>query len=306
MSLFRKLFGGKKTGSTVKDSSAGKVQNERISELIATLEPDIQTDMDTDIAGRSSKAAIELSKFGESAVEQLIQALSRSSYAHLALSFIGCERAFQSLCRELQTGNWRRVEAAAKALGRIGDPRALEFLRPHTATKIAEVHRAVTTAIGDIERAQVGKERNTGADKIQLRGDNQSGMADVESEITGMIKDFVSPNGRTHGSQLSNAVKRIGAPAIPVLKKLLEGDLNGEVGYAVVLALNGASEEINDQVLPLIALAFTSLYPAVRWYAADYLRWHPSSAGNEMSRKQLQRETDKRTRDHLMSVLEQK
>lgn len=159
LSFFDKLFGRKKTEPRVSTSPASKAEGGRIAELITTLEPDIQTGMDSDITGRSSKAAVELSKFGESAVEPLIQALPRSSYAHFALGLIGGERALQALCRELQTGNWRRVEAAAKALGRIGDPRALELLKPFTATTSAEVHQAVTTAIASIERAQIGEER---------------------------------------------------------------------------------------------------------------------------------------------------
>jgi len=165
MSFFRKLFDSKKIVPTVKNTPAGKAEKKGIAELIAALEPDIQTGMDADITGRSSEAAIELSKFGEPAVEPLIQALSRSSYAHFALGLIGGERAFQSLCRELQTDNWRRVEAAAKAIGRIGDPRALELLKPHTATRIAEVHRAVTTAIASIKRTQTSEEQRLQIDR---------------------------------------------------------------------------------------------------------------------------------------------
>jgi len=155
----RKLLGSEENGPTIKNTSTGKAQNKRILELIAALEPDIQTGMDADIIGRSSEAASELSKFGQPAVDPLIQALPRSSYAHFALGLIGGETAFHALCRELETSNWRRLQAAAKTLGRFGDPRALAFLRPHTATRSAEVHKAVTTAIASIERGQVGEEQ---------------------------------------------------------------------------------------------------------------------------------------------------
>jgi hypothetical protein len=57
--------------------------------LINDLEPDIKYGMDSDISGRSYKAAKELSKFGESAIPFLSKSLPRSSYAHYALGLIG-------------------------------------------------------------------------------------------------------------------------------------------------------------------------------------------------------------------------
>jgi hypothetical protein len=170
MSFLGRLFGRKRTKREARTTSPGKAEGRRVAELVAALEPDILAGGDSDITGRSSKAAVELSGIGKPAVQPLIQALFRSSYAHFALGLIGGETAFQALCAELQTGNWRRIEAAAKALGRIGDPRALELLKPHVATRSAEVYQAVSTAIASIERAQLGEERWLQVDRVNPHG----------------------------------------------------------------------------------------------------------------------------------------
>jgi hypothetical protein len=73
--------------------------------------------------------------------------LPRSTDAHLALGRIGGERAYQALVTELQAGNWRRVAAAARALGTMGDNRAVRLLEPLLDDPGAEVHRAVTEAL---------------------------------------------------------------------------------------------------------------------------------------------------------------
>ena len=128
-----------------------------IGELLSLLEPDISTGMDTDIGFRSIEAARALSRIGVSAVPRLVSELRRSSYAHYALGMIGGEEAFEALLAELRADNWRRVAAGARALGRIGDSRALQFLKPHAETASAEVYQAVTTAMAAIERRQIGE-----------------------------------------------------------------------------------------------------------------------------------------------------
>jgi len=154
----------------LRETTIGTVAiSDKVRELIAALEPTIEHDGNADIHGRSDEAALSLAKIGEPAVQALIQALPRSSYAHLALGLIGGERAFQALCQELDTGNWRRVCAAAKALGRMGDPRALDLLKAQSHTSVAEVHQAVNTAIARIERNQREGERWLEVDKANPR-----------------------------------------------------------------------------------------------------------------------------------------
>ena len=129
-------------------------------ELIAQLKPDILTGQ-PDITAQSRGPAVELSEIGEPAVDSLIQALPRSSWAHYALGLIGGEKAFQALSRELETGNRLRVHAGAAALGTMGDPRALEPLKrikPRTEHD-PEVYRVIENAVSRIERAQIGEER---------------------------------------------------------------------------------------------------------------------------------------------------
>lgn len=135
----------------------GKSQEKRIKVLIASMDEDIKNGFSQELGNTSANAAKELATLGEIAVDQLTQSLHISSYAHWALGLIGGERAFQTLCQELNNHNPRRVAAAAAGLRTIGDPRALPFLRQHLTTQYAEVNKAVSKAIGDIERKQMGE-----------------------------------------------------------------------------------------------------------------------------------------------------
>lgn len=126
---------------------------ERIKKLIDSLEPDIEEGARSEFGDKSAKAAEELSEIGEPAVGPLIAALPRTTWAHWTLGSIGGEAAFQALCAELRTGDLVRIDAAARALGRIHDPRALEFLRPYASTTSTEIYQAVTEAMTAIEKA---------------------------------------------------------------------------------------------------------------------------------------------------------
>lgn len=153
MSFWSKLLGRKKAVPAVEPGQHS------IADLIAKLTPDIREDMDSELGSSSYEAAEELAGMGQPAVEPLMRLLPISSWAHYALGQIGGETAFQALIRELETGNWRRIEAAARALGKMGDERALEPLRRHTGTRSFEIHRAVTEAIAEIEQAHIGIEQ---------------------------------------------------------------------------------------------------------------------------------------------------
>ena len=122
-------------------------QAKQILHKLSALEEDILARKDTDIDGRSTKAALALVKMGPLAVDPLIVTLPRSTYAHFALGLLGGERAFQALCEELQSKDWMRITAAAKALQQIGDSRAIPALVPLQNSSSAEVYQAVTTAL---------------------------------------------------------------------------------------------------------------------------------------------------------------
>ena len=99
-----------------------------------------------------------LAGIGQPSVKPLIDSLPESTRAYLALGKIGGEEAFQALFKELKSGNWMRVEAAAKALGEIGDARALDALKViYTNTTSAEISWAAEKAISTIERKQIGE-----------------------------------------------------------------------------------------------------------------------------------------------------
>jgi len=160
MGILNKLFGWGKRLSEENTTSPTPSKSVRVSELVNKLEKDILHDGDSDITGRSVEAAIDLSKIGKPAIHVLIEALPQTSYAHLALGFIGGERALNVLLNELQSSSWRRVAAASKALGKIGDSRALEPLKQVLTSQlgrsIAEVNQAASYAISEIEKKQRG------------------------------------------------------------------------------------------------------------------------------------------------------
>jgi hypothetical protein len=153
MRFLDKLFGRKKAAPVVKTGE------QSIADLLAKLTPDIEEDGDFEMGSKGYDAARQLVGMGQKAVEPLMRMLPISSRAHYALGLIGGEAAFQALCRELGSGNWRRIEAAARALGKKGDERALEPLRRHIGTHSFEIHRAVTEAIAEIEQAHMGMEQ---------------------------------------------------------------------------------------------------------------------------------------------------
>lgn len=100
-----------------------------------------------------------LAKIGEPAVELLKEVLPYKSNAHRALGLIGGEEAFQALINELYRDmRGKGAEAAAEALGDLGDARALNDLKfVQINTTSAEVSRAANYAIAKIERKQIGE-----------------------------------------------------------------------------------------------------------------------------------------------------
>jgi len=142
-----------RASGVVPDHAAGAgTPGIRLLHLLDDLQEDVIQNADTDIDGRSERAALALAGMGALAVEPLIAMLPRSTDAHLALGRIGGERAYQALVAELQAGNWRRVAAAARALGTMGDNRAVRLLEPLLDDPGAEVHRAVTEALARLGR----------------------------------------------------------------------------------------------------------------------------------------------------------
>ncbi|MGH2740050.1 MAG: HEAT repeat domain-containing protein [Actinomycetota bacterium] len=137
--------------------TAAEQEGPSVEAVISQMEPDIETGLNTRFHAHAFEEAKQAAALGDVAVEPLIRALSRTSDAHHALSLIGGERAFQALCEELQTGHFQRVAAAATALGRLGDSRALDYLRPHLQSNVAEVYQAVSKAIATIEQAEAGE-----------------------------------------------------------------------------------------------------------------------------------------------------
>lgn len=126
-----------------------------VGPLINALYKNVVTRLHPQMDFRDIYFAEALARIGQPSVKQLIEVLPLTTYAHYALGLIGGEETFQALLKELKTGDWMRVEAAAKALGEIGDVRALNVLKFNTTS--AEVSWACNKAISKIERKQIGE-----------------------------------------------------------------------------------------------------------------------------------------------------
>ncbi len=97
---------------------------------------------------------------GADAVPLLLAQLGRSEYVALALGSISTDEALRALNQELRSNEWRRVEAAAKGLGRSNHPSAATMLEvarnSRFANTIAEVSTAIAKALNQIESRRQG------------------------------------------------------------------------------------------------------------------------------------------------------
>ena len=128
-------------------------EGQDVGALIAALGRELAAEpprADPRAAGRALDA---LCRIGEPALVPLIEALRQTTYAHKALARIGGERAFLALCAELDSDDPYRAIAAADALARIGDPRALPALKRHRWNRDHDVRAAVHEAATTIHTA---------------------------------------------------------------------------------------------------------------------------------------------------------
>jgi hypothetical protein len=86
----------------------------------------------------------------------------------------------------------------------------------------------------------------------------------------------------------------LGGLAIPELERRL--NFGREQARAAVIALGKLPKGV---ALPLVEKAFRDSYPAVRYYAAEYLVNNSSSEGHALAIKRLEVETDRDTRKLL-------
>ena len=86
-----------------------------------------------------------------------------------------------------------------------------------------------------------------------------------EKRLADLIKRFASGerDARGFGVQqydLTGAAKKMGESALPIIRSLLEQDLNGPIGRAAVIAMSGVR---SPKIFPLVELACSSTYSAV-------------------------------------------
>jgi predicted Zn finger-like uncharacterized protein len=122
-----------------------------VGKLIAALGNPLDPDGHHAEPKAARRALAALCRVGRQAIEPLIDALPHAPLAHAALGLIAGEEAFKALCAELDSDEPRRVVAAAEALGRIGDPRALAALKERRRSRDADIRAAVHEAAEAIE-----------------------------------------------------------------------------------------------------------------------------------------------------------
>ena len=131
-----------------------KMEGHDVGELIAALGRDLAPDAAPADERSAQRALDALARVGEPAVRPLIAALRHTTHAHEALVRIGGNRVFEALLAELEADDPRRVTAAASALGRMADPRALPALKQHRWSRGHDVRVAVHDAAAAINAIQ--------------------------------------------------------------------------------------------------------------------------------------------------------
>jgi hypothetical protein len=96
--------------------------------------------------------------------------------------------------------------------------------------------------------------------------------------------------------RLFGAIMRRIASAAPLFRRLLEADLNGDMGSGVAMSLRGMEDSF---ALPIISLALTSRYGSVRNPAIDYMQGHPTKLAKALAR---QRPKDEKREDFIKNL----
>jgi len=115
-------------------------------------------------------------------------------------------------------------------------------------------------------------------------------------ELSQMLKEFVQKTGHVHGPDLERKVRQMGPMAAPLFRRLLEADLNGDMGSGVAMSLRGMEAYF---ALPIISLALTSRYGSVRNPAIDYMQRHPTKLAKALARQRLK---DEKREDFIKSL----
>lgn len=120
--------------------------------------PSLRLDCSPQAAVRSREAVQQLLELGSEAVEPLKRQLDRSTFAYEALGEIGGESARQALLDRVQSVDPRQVLAAVRALGRLGDERALAaFSTLETSRRMGDYGSSLCMAdIPEIRQALTG------------------------------------------------------------------------------------------------------------------------------------------------------
>jgi len=239
----------------------------------------------------ATKAARALSKAGDSrAVEPLVRALEHPTYVNrgnaaaapvreaaeealVALGDVGVEALIRALRRNQQGKDWVVRNSAAKILGRIGDPNAIDALIDATDDPDSIVRQQVGTALtafGNLVRERLAARRASGtpADVVQ----NQVLAADGDDVAIDALISAVTDEREPVRMQAvrSLATVRHGR-AIQALANAVD-DTNSDIRASAVQALVGVGAAAHPTLVKLLNSAVQSTREHARDAVGDAIR----------------------------------
>lgn len=160
-----------------------------------------------------------------------------------------------------------------------------------TAQDVKEGAKNVLRELGSLPPEGTAKgEQGTAGDQ---------GWSEGQRELVRLVKAFAARE--THLQHVKEQIKTIEREAIPVLRDMLESDLNGPVGLAVVQSISDVEAEHG---LPLIAMSINSDHDSIRNVSIGYLEDHPTPYAKEIAAGRMKSERREDFCSKLQSVLE--
>ncbi len=195
------------------------------------------------------------------------------------------------------------LKAASKESGvRVSTDHNLETNRDYwTATQGPQTETAFIADATTMFRTNLYLTRAVRTSAYRPRPLQSPQWTPDQLELSQMLKEFVQKTGEVHGPALEKKARQLGPMAATLFRRLLEVDLNGDVGSGVVMAL----QEMDPCfALPIISLALTSEYGSVRNPAIRYMQRHPTRLAKALARQRLKSETREDFCKNLRYVVE--
>lgn len=242
----------------------GRIGNaQAITLLVRALEAEGPTPLD---APRPSPVRQALALAGDPAVDALLDALEASpskrlaSAAVLALATLGAERAIPAIVRASRRGAVE-LDAGLRALGELGDPKALPFVLEHVEDPDARVRQAVVAVATELSSPE--RQDGRAVDVVRDR------VLDLTASL-GERAALVRLLGRTGSPRALELLLSL-ASSGPVALRVAVLEAIGELGVSSKAVDATLLEALGDPSARLRMAAATALGRVGRDEAADVL-----------------------------------